>query len=174
MSAVPFGKLQTAIAEEQRLREELDLAEEFLRKIFPACSIGRTMQAIRSALQGNADMEVGAALSACLPSPVPYDIYVSNKTASVHSLIVGDFRRQPLLKYAMKSLGISVAEGNQAIVLCKLKNMGPCVIHNVSLQSQANPRIVIPASTAGVSQVQVISLDFFADDCEGRRRKDGE
>lgn len=174
MSTVPFGKLQTAVDAEQRLREQFDLAEDYLRKIFPDCRIGKTMQAVRTTMQSNPELAVGAALASCLPTPVPYDIYVTEKSASVHSLIVGDFRKQPLLKYAMRSLGASAAEGSQAIVLCRLKNMGPCVIHNVPLQSQANPRIVIPASTAGVTQVQVISLDFFVDDINGKRRKENE
>lgn len=174
MSTIPFGRLQTAVGAEQRLREQFDLAEDFLRKIFPDCRVGKTMQAIRATMQSNAEMDVGAALAACLPTPAPYDIYVTDKSASVHSLIVGDFRKQPLLKYAMRSLGASALDGSQAVVLCRLKNMGPCVIHNVPLQSQANPRIVIPASAVGVAQVQVISLDFFADDINGKRRKEDE
>lgn len=172
MSTVPFAKLRASVAAENKWREQLDLAEEFLRKVFPECRIGKTMQAVRGSLQSNPAMDIGAALSACLPAPLPYDLYVTDKSASVHSLIVGDFRTTPLLKTAMRSIGMSAGDGRQAAVICRLNNMGVCVIHNVSLQSQSNPRIVIPASAQGVSQVQVISLDFFVDDINGRRKRE--
>lgn len=174
MNAVPFSKLKVAVAAEQKWKEQLDLAEKFLRKVFPDCYVGKTMQSVRATLQSNSDLSVGSALASCLPTTIPYDLYVTDKSASVHSLIVGDFRTTPLLREAMRLIGTSVSEGREAAVVCKLHNMGPCVIHNISMQSQANPRIVIPASVKGVSQIQVISLDFFVDDCNGNRKKENK
>lgn len=171
---VPFNKLKAAVTAEQKWRDKLDLAESFIRKVFPEAYIGRIMQNIRATLNSNQDMELGVAVAACLPTTLPYDLYVTDKTASVHSLLVGDFRTTPLLKFALRSIGTSTADGRQAAVICKLNNMGTCVIHNVPLQSQSNPRIVIPASARGVSQIQVISLPFFVDDINGVRKKEGE
>ena len=165
---VPFAKLRDAVAEENRRKEELHIVELLVKKLFPEKPLGKTMADVRKFLVDVEEATVSSALSVAVPD-LPFEVVISARSCNAHCLLTGDFRNNDTVRWAIAKIGQAYGRGEECAVTLKLNNLGVFVMHNVSMPSQANPRVVIPASTTGISQIQIIHLDYFADDYLGRR-----
>lgn len=163
---VPFANLKNAVAAEIKTKGELSMAELFFRKVYPDQPAIKLMKVVRGRVDDG--MSVGEAITSAYPD-IPFDVYVTNRACNAHCLLTGDFRKNDLMRWAMSKIGQSFENQTEAAVLLKLNNLGIFVMHNVTMAMQSNPRVVIPASTTGISQIQIIHLDYFADDFLGRK-----
>lgn len=163
---VPFAKLKAAVKSENKEREELRIAELFLKKMFPDKAASKLMSEVKR------QMVVGlnAAQGITCVVDVPFQLFITSESCNAHCLLTGDFRNNKTIQWAMARVGQAAARQEECAVLFKINTLGVFVLHNVSMPMQANPRIIIPASKAGVSQIQIINLDFFAQDFLGRRK----
>lgn len=165
---VPFAKLRNVATAALREMEELSIAELFLRKCFPDRYIAKVVKDMKKFMSDNPEATASSAMHAVV-TDIPFEVTVSAKSCNAHCVLVGNFRNNSVIKWAMSIIGDAHNRKEEAAVLFKLTNLGVFVLHNISMPMQSNPRIIIPASSAGVEQVQLTSLCFFADDFLGKR-----
>jgi hypothetical protein len=112
-------------------------------------------------MEGKPLRDAGAIFMSCLKSEFPFELFVAQKKESLVRLLKGDFLDTDFMKEAMSCFAEAAADGEYGLILFRMKLLGPFVAHNIPQPSTPTPRIVIPASKFGVSEITIQSLKHF-------------
>lgn len=155
-----FGRLNTIARSEIRYSSTKDLLREFGRIMAPT-RVGKAMIEFDKEMEGKPLRDAGAVFMSCLRAEFPFELFVSQKKESLVRLLKGDFLDTDFMKEAMSCFAEASSDGEYGLILFRMKLLGPFVAHNIAQPSTPTPRIVIPASKFGVSEITIQSLNHF-------------
>lgn len=155
-----FGRLNTIAFSEIRYTTTKDLLREFGKIIAPE-KVGKAMREFDKEMDGKPLRDAGAVFMSCLRGEYPFELFVSQKKESLVRMLKGEFLESDFMKEAMSCFAEADMDGEYGLVLFRMKLLGPFVAHNIPHMSTPTPRIVIPASKHGVSEITVQSLKHF-------------
>lgn len=155
-----FGRLSTVAMSEIRYASTKDLLREFGKIIAPN-KVGKALREFDKEMEGKPLRDAGAVFLSLLDGQYPFDLFVSQKKESLVKLLKGEFLSTDFMKDAMRCFAEADASGYYGLVLFRMKLLGPFVAHNIPQKATPTPRIVIPASKFGVSEITIQSLKHF-------------
>lgn len=155
-----FGRLNTIALSEIRYTNTKDLLREFGKIIAPN-KVSKALRNFDKEMEGKHLRDAGAVFMTCLDGEYPFELFVSQRKESLVRLLKGDFINSEFMKEAMSCFAEAHADGEYGLVLFRMKMLGPFVAHNIAQPSTPTPRIVIPATKFGVSEITIQSLKNF-------------
>lgn len=162
---IPMGKLTTAINKEVTDFQYLsDILRKFVTVIQGRNSAGKIMnKAIQLAADAH-NMEFANIVCSCLPVELSFGVQVTLSKLKINDLFNNKaLRESAVFKHLMSFLAhCEQVDRCSGLLLFRVEHNGIYVAHNIEMTRISTPRIVLPASSREMLNIQIMPLETWA------------
>lgn len=157
---IPMGKLASARNERKEFFQQAEIMSRFVEIVAGKKAKRSIMDRAMEIAADRDSSEFAETVCACLPVDLPFCVQLSMLAPVRQQLLLDDkaLKDSPLFRQLMEFLARADQQGNSGLLLFRVAFYGLYVAHNIDMARSSSLRIVIPTSTDGMTNLQIMPL----------------